>query len=137
MKRSVRKKRALTLLEIMIVIFLITLITGVIGYNMKGSLDKGKAFRTEQAREQLHDMLLLGVSEGRKMDDVLSNPGTVLKEIGLARDPEGLLKDGWGENFIIAANRNKNDFIITSKNLEKYNAKKSGKQSVIAEEEEE
>ena len=35
------KKRALTLLEVMIVIFLITLITGTIGYSMRGTLDKG------------------------------------------------------------------------------------------------
>lgn len=120
-----KKKRALTLLEIMIVIFLITLITGVIGYNMKGSLDKGKAFKTEQALSQLHDMLLLGLSEGRKMDDILANPKSVLEELGIARDPAGLLKDGWNENFIIASNKNKSDFKITSKGLSKYNEKKS------------
>ena len=39
-----RKKRAITLLEIMIVILLIGLIGGVVSYNLKGTLDKGKAF---------------------------------------------------------------------------------------------
>src|SRR5476651_2561412 len=96
-----RKKRALTLLEIMIVICLITLITGVIGYNMKGSLDKGKAFRTEQAKNQLHDMLLLALSEGQKMDYILEKPLDVVKKLGLARDADGLLKDGWNEEFVI------------------------------------
>jgi general secretion pathway protein G len=116
-----RKKRALTLLEIMIVICLITLITGVIGYNMKGSLDKGKAFRTEQARDQLRDMLLLALSEGKKMDTILSNPKETLKNLGLARDPDNLVKDGWNEEFTIRANKGKNDFIISSKRLDKYN----------------
>jgi len=121
-----RKKRALTLLEIMIVICLITLITGVIGYNMKGSLDKGKAFRTEQAKNQLHDMLLLALSEGQKMESILEKPLAAVKNLGLARDAEGLLKDGWNEEFIIKANRSKTDFEISSKRLDKYN-EKSGK----------
>lgn len=132
-----KRKRTLTLLEIMIVIFLITLITGVIGYNMKGSLDKGKAFRTEQARDQLHDMLLLGLSEGKSIDAILSNPKAVLQDLGLARDPEGLLKDGWNENFKISANSSRNDFKITSRNLDKYNEKKSHKTSATLDEEDE
>ncbi len=122
-----KKKRALTLLEVMIVIFLITLITGVIGYNMKGSLDKGKAFRTDQAMSQLHDMLLLGLSEGKKMDEILSNPKAVLEDLGLARDPDGLLRDGWNEPFIITSNSSKSDFKISSNKYNSYNKKKSGK----------
>ena len=49
------KKRtyALTLLEIMVVISLITIILGVLGYNMKNVLNKGKKFRTEQAIERI------------------------------------------------------------------------------------
>lgn len=130
-----KKKRALTLLEVMIVIFLITLITGVIGYNMKGSLDKGKTFKTEQAMNQLRDMLLLGLSEGKTMDDILSNPKKVIEELGLARDPDGLIKDGWNEKFIISANKNKTDFKITSKKLNQQKSKKTKKTNVNEEEE--
>lgn len=117
MKRRI--KRTLTLLEIMIVIFLITLITGVIGYNMKGSLDKGKAFRTAQAQQQLHDMLLLALSDGVPMARILEEPGVVLKNLGLAKDPDKLLKDGWGEPFVITA-IGKSDFRIKSQNLVNY-----------------
>ncbi|HEV7737380.1 MAG TPA: type II secretion system protein [Chlamydiales bacterium] len=120
MKRRI--KRTLTLLEIMIVIFLITLITGVIGYNMKGSLDKGKAFRTVQAQAQLHDMLLLALSDGEPMTKILENPASILKSLGLAKDPDKLLKDGWGEAFAITAN-GKSDFRIKSQNLAEYEAK--------------
>ena len=129
-----KKKRALTLLEVMIVIFLITLITGVIGYNMKGSLDKGKAFRTEQAMYQLHDMLLLALSEGKKMDEILAQPLVVLKDLGIARDPAGLLKDGWNEPFEIKANSAKSDFKITSKRFDSYKKKKSGQATVTEDE---
>jgi len=135
-----KQKRVLTLLEIMIVICLITLITGVIGYNMKGSLDKGKAFRTEQAKTQLHDMLLLALSDGQTMEYILKEPKSVLQKLGLARDPENLIKDGWNEAFSIRSNAAKNDFIIHSKRLQKYNtdlAKKSDKLIVADEDPEE
>ena len=67
-----KRKSALTLLEIMIVIFLITLITGAIGYNMKGALDRGRAFRTEQAKEQLLNLLLICLEEGEKAEQGLT-----------------------------------------------------------------
>ena len=137
MKRRI--KRTLTLLEIMIVIFLITLITGVIGYNMKGSLDKGKAFRTVQAQAQLHDMLLLALSDGEPMTKILETPASILKNLGLAKDPDKLLKDGWGEPFAITAN-GKSDFRIKSNNLAEYEAKqkrtRDGRPSQDAQEEE-
>jgi general secretion pathway protein G len=114
-----RMKRTLTLLEIMIVIFLITLITGVIGYNMKGSLDKGKAFRTVQAQAQLHDMLLLALADGEPMSKILESPQPVLKKLGLAKDPDKLLKDGWGELFVISA-IGRTDFRVRSQSLIDY-----------------
>jgi type II secretory pathway pseudopilin PulG len=130
------KKRALTLLEIMIVICLITLITGVIGYNMKGSLDKGKAFRTEQAMTQLQDMLLLVLSEGISMEQILKNPEDALKSLGLARDPANLLKDGWNKEFSIRANAQKSDFIIRSNNLNNYYKRIDKKNVSLADESE-
>jgi type II secretory pathway pseudopilin PulG len=114
------KKRALTLLEIMIVIFLITLITGTIGYSMKGTLDRGRAFRTEQAQEQLKDLLLIAVAEGKNIDDIAKNPESYLKAMGLAKKPKTLIQDGWNEPFSIVPNQRKNDFIIHSKSLENY-----------------
>ena len=47
MKKLKKSKKAMTLLEVMIVIFIIGIISSVIGYNMKGSLEKAKAFKTE------------------------------------------------------------------------------------------
>lgn len=119
-----KKKRALTLLEIMIVIFLITLITGAIGYNMLGTLDRGRIFRTQQAKEQLHDLLLICLADKGDAEAISKNPLQYLKELGLAKDPENLIKDGWKQPFTIKATRDKNDFIIQSLGLEKYNKKK-------------
>lgn len=115
------KKRALTLLEIMIVIFLITLITGTIGYSMRGSLDKGRAFRTEQGKEQLHDLLLICLSESdtASADQIAKDPESHLRSLGLAKDPKNLLKDGWKRDFLIVA-KGEHDFRVTSESLEKY-----------------
>ncbi len=112
-----KKKRALTLIEIMIVIFLITLVTGAIGYNMKGTLDKGKKFKTEQAMAQLHDLLLLCVDEGHPIDEVAKDPAKYLKLSGLAKDPSKLIKDGWNVPFEIVVADNGSDFQITSSHI--------------------
>jgi general secretion pathway protein G len=120
MKR--KNKRPLTLLEMMIVICLITLITGVIGYNMKGSLDKGRAFRTVQAQQQLHDLLLLALADGEPMATIMDGPENVIRRLGLAKDPEKILKDGWGEPFEIKT-KGKSDFTIKSQHLIEYEAK--------------
>ncbi len=117
------KKRALTLLEIMIVIFLITLITGTIGYNMKGTLDRGRAFRTEQAKVQLHDLLLICLEEGEKPDELAKNPSFYLKKYNLAKNSEKLVQDGWGSDFTINYNQTRNDFGISSQPYNKYKKK--------------
>ena len=113
------KKRALSLLEIMIVIFLITLVTGTIGYNMKGALDKGRAFRTEQAKEQLHDLLLVCLDEYQDGEKIASDPQNYLKRSGIAKNPEKLVVDGWNQIFSIRFG--KGDFQIESENLKNYN----------------
>ena len=122
-------KRALTLIELMIVILLITLVTGVVGYNMKGSLDRGKAFRTEAAIEQLHDLLILIATENRDLTleklvaldfETLSKK---LKNTGLAKNPDELLKDGWGNRFELKLSKSKKDVEIISERHAEYKKK--------------
>jgi general secretion pathway protein G len=119
-----RKKRALTLLEIMIVIALITLITGVIGYNMSGTLDRGRAFRTEQAKAQLYDMLTLSASDGHTISNILKHPQKYIEKLGFAKKPDQLLVDGWGQKFLIIYNVDQAEFEITSDKYNKYLDKK-------------
>lgn len=115
------EKRALTLIEIMVVIFIITLISGVVGYNLKGSMDKGRAFKTEQGIEQLTNLLLICISEGAKLDDVKNKPASVIRKNGLARDPDKLVVDGWNKPYKIEIDENEK-ITVTSENLKKYKA---------------
>jgi len=123
-----RRKRAITLLEIMIVIFLIGLIGSVIGYNMRGSLEEGKAFKTKHAQDQIKDILLLEVAKGKDIDYVVQNAEQCLEESKLVKDVEVMMKDGWNAPFDIhRGSRDKNDIEVVSDNLEKYNDKKKNK----------
>ncbi len=130
-----RKKRTLTLLEIMIVIVLIGLIGSVIGVNMKGSLDKGKAFKTEQAQQQIYDILMLEVARGMPIEQVLANKETVLAESGLVKNPAQFLKDGWGVPFDISIDGRSNDtFIVSSPKFRAYEQKRREKLGINCEE---
>jgi type II secretory pathway pseudopilin PulG len=121
-----KKKQAITLLEIMIVIFLIGLIGGVIGYNVKGSLEEGKAFRSEQGIEKLHDLFLMESANGVAMAELIQNPTFYLSRSGLVTNPDKLLKDGWGQPYVFEQD-GEYDVIITSKAWETHKKKKNRK----------
>lgn len=110
-----KKKQALTLLEIMIVIVLIGLIGSVLGFSMKGSLDKGKIFKTERAIQLIEDTLMLEIAKGASIADVLENKERYLERSGIVKKANNVLKDGWGEPFEIE--EREGQIIVTSKKL--------------------
>jgi type II secretory pathway pseudopilin PulG len=100
MHRTVRKKNYITLIEMMIVMFLIALITGVIAYNYRGSLDEGKAFKTKAGTEKLETILNLKVSENPSLlDDIESSWRDIVRNSPLVQNPDALIKDGWGRDY--------------------------------------
>ena len=124
------KKKALTLIEIMIVIFIIGLIGSVIGYNMKGSLDEGKSFKSEQGSKQVYDFLTLKIAERNDaFDKVLDNPEEALRDTGFVSRADKLIKDGWTQKYVIEKIESQGDqepnFVVFSKNW--YNFLKTKK----------
>jgi len=122
-----RKKKAITLLEIMIVIFLIGLIGSVIGYNVKGSLEEGKAFRSEQGIAKIKDILEMEMANGASVDQIIENPGFYLKNSGLVADSNKLLKDGWNQPCVFSKTKSGNTFSVTSAAWKKHKDKKQAK----------
>ncbi len=120
-----KKYYALTLIEIMIVIVLIGLIGSVIGANMKGSLDEGRAFKSKYAMEQIKDILMLEVAKGVPIETVVAEKEKYLANSGMIKDAKKMLKDGWGEDFEIGNRGQK--ITISSKALKAYQAKKNKK----------
>ena len=104
-----KKRHPITLLEIMIVILLIGLIGGVLSYNLKGTLDRGKTFRTEEGIKRLKEILEIEIERGTFTLDQLTgseNRGNVrscLAESGFIaqKDVDGFLLDGWKEPYVI------------------------------------
>ena len=125
-----RKKRAITLLEIMIVILLIGLIGGVVSYNLKGTLDKGKAFASKEGAKKLEDILNLEIQNGtRKAIDVArdkSDERDIVKACivnsGLISEQQvkKFVKDGWNEFFIIKKVKGEEQIVVTSRKYEEY-----------------
>ncbi len=122
---KIKQKKPFTLLEIMIVILLIGLIGSVIGYNMKGSLDEGRAFKTEQASAKIRDILELELTKDNELtpDAVEKNPETYLKKSGLIKDADKFVLDGWGNRFNISVDETKTVTVISDA-LVKYKENK-------------
>ena len=101
MKTTKRKtKRRITLIEIMIVMFLIAMITGVLAYNFQGTIDKGKAFKTKEAISKVEAILTLRLAEDPDLsEDIESNWKEIIQGSPLVHDPSALEKDGWGGPF--------------------------------------
>lgn len=104
----VLRKRFVTLIEMMIVMFLIALIIGVVGYNYRGTLEGGKAFKTKTGMEKLQTILDLAVAEDpRKLDDLESNWQNIIKASPLVSDSNALIRDGWGETYQVTVENGK------------------------------
>ena len=100
------KKRFVTLIEMMIVMFLIALIGGVIAYNTRGIFDEGKAFKTKESIKQLTIILNLKAAEDPKFIDHIDSWRDVVKSSPLVHNPNNLIKDGWGDDFDVTVDDN-------------------------------
>lgn len=119
-KKSI-ERRFVTLIEMMIVMFLIALITGVIAYNYRGSLDEGKAFKTKAGIEKLETILNLEVAKNPQSRDKIAGEWQVfVTNSPLVHDPKALLKDGWGEDYQVAIDKETDGIIIHSKKYDEY-----------------
>lgn len=113
------QKRFLTLIEMMIVMFLIMLITGVVAYNYKGSLDEGKAFKTNNAIKKIDTVLNLAVAQDPSLiSDIESRWESILKTSPLVQNPQSLMTDGWGYKFEV--HEYDGQIYIKSKKYEDY-----------------
>lgn len=113
-------KRAITLIEVMIVMFLIALIAGVVAYNYRGSLDSGKAFTTEQNMNKLRNLIDLEAAKSNiSPRNIASDWKDLLRKSPLIKNMD-VAKDGWGEEFKLEYNDQKKDYQIKSERYEAF-----------------
>jgi len=123
MRKNTIQRRFVTLIEMMIVMFLIALITAVVAYNYRGSLDEGKAFKTSTAITKLETILNLEVAKHPDLSGrIASDWQSVIRASPLVQDPNALIKDGWGEDFQVGINQDTGGIEVSSR---KYNEYKS------------
>lgn len=127
-------KRQITLIEIMIVMFLIAMIIGVVAYNYQGSLEEGKAFKTKTSIEKIRTILTLAISDNPSLaDDLESRWKEVIKASPLVQNARDLQKDGWGEEYDVRYQDGR--VTVTSRKFEEY--KKKHPQTMFRDEKEE
>ena len=120
------RKRFITLVEIMIVMILIALITGVLAVNFRGSLDEGKVFKTKAGIEKLSAILNLELAKHPNLSDSISDPNVwheLVRKSALVQNPSDLIKDGWGEEYKVEMEDGQ--VKVRSTGLENYEKRKS------------
>lgn len=124
MKKFTFKRRFITLVEMMIVMFLIAMITGVIAYNYTGSLEEGKAFKTKAGIDKIQTVLDLHLAtHPDDRDHIETRWKEIVESSQLVKNPRELTKDGWGAEYQVGKDNN-NEIEIKS---EKYNAYQAAK----------
>jgi general secretion pathway protein G len=115
-------RRFVTLIEIMIVMFLIALITGVIAYNYRGSLEEGKIFKTRAGIQKIETILNLEIAKHPGLRSDISNQWQqILSHSAIVHDAKALSVDGWGELYNVALDPETSAVVVTSKKLDDYN----------------
>lgn len=127
MKKGLFKKRFITLVEMMIVMFLIAMITGVIAYNYTGSLEEGKAFKTKAGMEKIRTVLDLHLAtHPEDRQNIGSNWEEFVGNSQLVKNAKELTKDGWGGDYTVSADGD-GDIVIKSPKYDAYlNSKGKG-----------
>ena len=121
------KKKAVTLIEMIVVMLLIAMITGALAYNYNASLNEGKAFKTKEAISRIKTILALELAENPERD--VSDWKQIVTESPLGGKGDSLMRDGWGGEFQVSL-ENTDDgqqINVASKNYDSYLAKKKSK----------
>lgn len=123
MKR--KKKRSITLIEIMVVILIIGIISSVLAFNMSGSVDQGKIFQSEQKSARIYDILMMEYAQSNvDLEDIVESYEQIIKKSPLIKNDKNFLLDAWGDKLIIKLNKDKDDIIVFSEKAAKYQKKK-------------
>ena len=121
MKKFQVEKRKITLIEMMVVMFLIMLIMGVVAFNVRGSLEEGKAFKTREGIEKLSSIVELELMQEPELIDHLDeNWKSLVARSSLTKNPASLVKDGWGVDYEIKVDADEENFEFTSKRYTAY-----------------
>ncbi|WP_348663346.1 type II secretion system protein [Chlamydia vaughanii] len=120
-----KRKQSITLIEMMVVITLIGIVGGALAFNMRGSIQKGKAFQSEQNCAKVYDILMMEYATGgASLREIIDQKESVLEGAAWCKEGKKLLKDAWGEEIIVKINETGDDLIVFSKKASGLNSKR-------------
>lgn len=117
MKAKCIRRRAMTLFEVIVVLFIIMTIGTVVGRNMKGGFEAGKCFKSEQGSKTVYEILTMEMAQGSSLAEVLESPEKVLEKSSLTNHPKQMLKDGWGDCYEIVSTDDGDIKVVSQKFL--------------------
>ncbi|AHK63579.1 hypothetical protein BOKEGFJH_00702 [Chlamydia avium] len=119
-----KRKQSITLIEMMVVISLIGIVGGALAFNMRGSIQKGKAFQSEQNCAKIYDILMMEYATGSlSLNEIVDRKESVLEGAAWCKEGRKLLKDAWGEDIIVQVNETGDDLIVFSPKAQGMNKK--------------
>ncbi|SYX09404.1 Tfp pilus assembly protein FimT [Chlamydia poikilotherma] len=120
-----KRKQSITLIEMMVVITLIGIVGGALAFNMRGSIQKGKVFQSEQNCAKVYDILMMEYATGgASLREIVDQKESVLEGAAWCKDGKKLLKDAWGEDIVVKLNDQGDDLIVFSKRATGTNSKR-------------
>lgn len=113
-----KRKKALTLIEMMLVIVLIGTVGGALAFNLKGAVSKGKQFKTDEMKSKIESVLNLALLDHEE-SYILDNWPDILKESPLIKftNNKSQIKDGFREDFEISFSND--EFVATTSHTKK------------------
>ncbi len=107
----------------MIVIAIIGIISSVLGFNMRGSLDKAKAFKTVETIKKVYEVFHLE-SEGISVTDIKDDQVKSKVEDAIKRSfpskTQKYLVDGWNKPLEIRKSKKGDDIRIISEHYQEF-----------------
>ncbi|ANG66009.1 type II secretion system protein [Chlamydia gallinacea] len=122
-----KRKQSITLIEMMVVITLIGIIGGALAFNMRGSIQKGKAFQSEQNCAKIYDILMMEYATGNlSLREIVDRKEVILEGAAWCKEGKKLLKDAWGEDIIVKVSETGDDLVVFSSKAHGVNNKQQG-----------
>lgn len=117
-----KKRHALTLVEIMLVIVLIGVVGGALAFNLKGALDHGRGFKTKEIKKKIDAIVNIAAAE-KDDSDILSTWSQIVSESPLVKiktDAQKGIVDGWGNPFSLEYDADLEQFVATSPRIDAH-----------------
>ncbi|RDB31172.1 putative OMP leader (16) peptide [Candidatus Similichlamydia laticola] len=119
------KRRFLTLVEMMVVMSLIAIIGAAVAYNIRGSLEKGRYFRSVEGAKQIENLLYMHMAEtGESLAATISRWKKIVSRSPLVRSPDQATKDGWGNDYkvkrVVSSASGRETLEVTSEGMMRY-----------------